>query len=478
VSGETGDTVVDESGGHVLSRIIPRPFRRFAGYAFLQCWMLVCFSSALLDGAHNLPDITLLHACSSLVSVVTAILLLLVTPRIMPLSRARELGMLASIIGMGGTLCVVLASDRIIPGSLVYAGFCGISFSMTWLGLSWQEYFATQGARAALGGLAITTMMGALLFVVLNLLPQMVAVIISTLLPLATELCLRPQRGTLFFTNIRNPFSAGQLCNDIAHDFSPRLMTVCSLTGIVYAGIRTCVTANPVPDIPLLWLQTAVELASGAVIACIILLLLHQRGLSKVFYLALPCAAVGVVVYAIVPDTGGAIAILLSSTAYMVVQYLVWFIMIERASNRKLPVLGLFTSLWAAGYAGVFVGQMVVQLWPGSYTGLSYLFLLIILAAALLVMDIAKSLIVSKATLEAPGSDDLTRRVLMLADEANLSPRETEILTIWLSGHNAEYLEQVLHISRNTIKTHLSHIYQKTGCNGREELLRRVELMA
>lgn len=33
------------------------------------------------------------------------------------------------------------------------------------------------------------------------------------------------------------------------------------------------------------------------------------------------------------------------------------------------------------------------------------------------------------------------------------------------------YIEETLHISRNTIKTHLSHIYQKTGTSNREELI-------
>ena len=45
------------------------------------------------------------------------------------------------------------------------------------------------------------------------------------------------------------------------------------------------------------------------------------------------------------------------------------------------------------------------------------------------------------------------------------------MLQAWSTGHNAAYIEQNLGISRNTVKTHLNHIYQKTGTAGREELL-------
>ncbi len=68
----------------------------------------------------------------------------------------------------------------------------------------------------------------------------------------------------------------------------------------------------------------------------------------------------------------------------------------------------------------------------------------------------------------------LQRRVERTARECGLSPRETEVLAIWVTGRTASYIEKVLFISRSTVKTHLNHIYTKTCTSNREELIELV----
>ena len=65
----------------------------------------------------------------------------------------------------------------------------------------------------------------------------------------------------------------------------------------------------------------------------------------------------------------------------------------------------------------------------------------------------------------------LQRRVERTAQECGLSPRETEVLAIWVTGRTASYIEKVLFISHSTVKTHLNHIYAKTCTSNREELI-------
>ena len=92
-------------------------------------------------------------------------------------------------------------------------------------------------------------------------------------------------------------------------------------------------------------------------------------------------------------------------------------------------------------------------------------------AAALLFAGFNGKVTVSEEMFSAPQGDQLERAVCDLAQECGLTPREVEVLQAWSTGHNAAYIEQNLGISRNTVKTHLNHIYQKTGTAGREELL-------
>ena len=51
------------------------------------------------------------------------------------------------------------------------------------------------------------------------------------------------------------------------------------------------------------------------------------------------------------------------------------------------------------------------------------------------------------------------------------SRREREILELWVTGHRLDYVAESLFISKNTVKTHLRHIYQKTQTGNKEELL-------
>lgn len=72
---------------------------------------------------------------------------------------------------------------------------------------------------------------------------------------------------------------------------------------------------------------------------------------------------------------------------------------------------------------------------------------------------------------------DLERHVRIAAERFKLSPREQEVLAIWATGHTSAYIESKLFISKNTVKTHLNHIYAKTATTNRESLLQLLETM-
>lgn len=74
-------------------------------------------------------------------------------------------------------------------------------------------------------------------------------------------------------------------------------------------------------------------------------------------------------------------------------------------------------------------------------------------------------------------ASDLEARVALAAARFRLSPREQEVLAIWATGHTGAYIEKQLFISKNTVKTHLNHIYAKTKTANREELLELLEAL-
>ncbi|MBR2835078.1 MAG: helix-turn-helix transcriptional regulator [Coriobacteriales bacterium] len=69
----------------------------------------------------------------------------------------------------------------------------------------------------------------------------------------------------------------------------------------------------------------------------------------------------------------------------------------------------------------------------------------------------------------------LNNRCKELAENAALTPREFEILSLLAHGRNAAYIMDALTISRNTAKAHIKHIYTKLDVHSHQELLSLVE---
>lgn len=69
----------------------------------------------------------------------------------------------------------------------------------------------------------------------------------------------------------------------------------------------------------------------------------------------------------------------------------------------------------------------------------------------------------------------LEDRVASLAVEYRLSVRETEVLGFLAQGRSQPYIREQLVLSKNTVATHVKHIYAKLGVHSRQELLDMVE---
>lgn len=77
------------------------------------------------------------------------------------------------------------------------------------------------------------------------------------------------------------------------------------------------------------------------------------------------------------------------------------------------------------------------------------------------------------ATEEAPGEATLVipPRCRWLASTYGLTERETDVLALLLDGRSVPYIQETLHVSANTAKTHIRHIYQKLDVHNRQDLI-------
>lgn len=62
-----------------------------------------------------------------------------------------------------------------------------------------------------------------------------------------------------------------------------------------------------------------------------------------------------------------------------------------------------------------------------------------------------------------------------VAVEHGLSARETEIFLLLARGRSRPYIRDSLYLSKNTVATHIRHIYEKLGIHSQQELIDLVE---
>ena len=72
--------------------------------------------------------------------------------------------------------------------------------------------------------------------------------------------------------------------------------------------------------------------------------------------------------------------------------------------------------------------------------------------------------------------DGLRARGERVAVAFSLTRREKEVAVLLASGMSVQQIADDIMLSRNTVKTHVSHVYQKCGVHSKEELVKLFEM--
>ena len=143
-----------------------------------------------------------------------------------------------------------------------------------------------------------------------------------------------------------------------------------------------------------------------------------------------------------------------------------WFVLLDIAQKTRISPFLICGLGLIASEAGRAVGTGIGMAAPLDPAALSILALLILIPSMYFfaTSDQPKEVVVD-------AQDVLQRRLDRIVETAGLTAREREILELWVTGHRLDYVADALFISKNTVKTHLRHIYQKTQTGHKEELL-------
>ena len=440
------------------------------GLACYIAWSFVFWNGSLLFGSvSDAAPMGDLLAVQGAFTALTALLLVLSVRKAAPL-RTRRL--LLGAFALVSSLAVVVAAYvgyREAPMEWMWLGFALSGLGST-LRLGWEERLSVRGvARTALcAGLAY--LLGFVLFAIVSLLPPVVALVASALLPFGAYALLL--RGMAQVPTAPEPSRTS--LHELLASIPWKLIVAIALAYFSYGATRMGGVMGGLAASGAGHVAVAGIPALGCLIAIALAFCFYRKNALLAFYLAFPLMGIAAIVPASVDPLGGTTTFCIALVGAELVKYLVWFLLIDSIIKDGLSALLCLALMRFAQWGGSCLGQLAADALPTQEA--VTIAVLVSLVVALLVIIGAPVAAKAAAGGSAVGeASDLEARVALAAARFRLSPREQEVLAIWATGHTGAYIEKQLFISKNTVKTHLNHIYAKTKTANREELLELLE---
>lgn len=423
-------------------------------------------------------------------------------------------------IVVGGT---VLLSAGYASGSfepLVFAGSIVSGIGTAGMLMLWCEPYArlsqVSEQRLILGGSIVTGMLVSLL---IPNLPDLAAIGATLLLPVVTSLCV------IHIKDLDSPNRAASQRSDsetpAAHDEDQRIGMVPSFRKIVrqqgkrnVASLFACCFILALPAGLFQNLHTYTEAGDGSsawntILSCVCMLVvvaicldyyfMEKRGTYVFSRLVIPLIAGGLLVIPSFTVGGNAAfpgfeswAGVLTLTGYHLFLAYTYTEFGLMASEAQVPARRVFAWGTSAIDIGLIAGTALVSAvqhlsgaWAmGIAFGIVYLLLLVGILLFPKVFESVENRERDKAAAlrlqrevgrsGTSGNDplfDMGARCDAVAKLYGLSAREKDVLAYLLMGRTLQSIGNETFLSYNTVKTHVSHIYQKTGVHSRDELI-------
>lgn len=420
-------------------------------------------------------------------------------------------------------------ADLSNASSFAFSAFC-LSGLGSALFLCWQEYLSVKGVAAAAVRLVAAYTLAGIEFLTVSALPGTWVELVSMVLPLASFACAAALRGgdascIAGRASTEGPVSAPASIG-VIETLGQRLAAVPWRLPVIVAIAHFCYGVTRVGGIVVDGYDASNVLGAAVPIVCCLLgavlaYVAYRLNATAGLYMAFPMLVLGCLLDPGADSWGAVAAFGMVNVGAELIRFLTWFLMIDVIVKDGASALLCAALLRVAHWGGCTLGQGVsLAVGDGSMMASVAVLLLMMGLFALLgtdtlfarqardgrlavdasakakgeekasgahdldctpnretlaATDASASHAPSRATSpRASASNALQRRVDRTARECALSPRETEVLAIWVTGRTASYIEKVLFISHSTVKTHLTHIYAKTCTSNREELIELV----
>lgn len=179
-----------------------------------------------------------------------------------------------------------------------------------------------------------------------------------------------------------------------------------------------------------------------------------------------------------------------SRCASEMIRYIVMYLLIYEVHKRRTPPVFSLGLMMALVSVGLLLGYLVALVFAHDNMLLAFSFAVVLVVAMLFVFAAQGQFEFSPEALGEAGGQAQAGSSAAAASEPAPSPervladfgerygltqREFEVMELWVTGHTTAFIEEQLVISKYTVKTHVKHIYEKTGTGSKEELIQLYE---
>lgn len=498
----------------IAARYCSRGGIRYIGLGFYWAWLFIAFyTSVLLPTSSSASEsMSGIWNWAAWAHAVTLIACALLARRLQPYALRRCSIALASVGTCVGTLLIPLGSvlEPISSAAMACAASGALITGATtaWLVLSWGVLYSRRGARFSLFGIIASYLLGIVLYFLVQLMSESIAIATTALLPACSGMLLRAASAIAPATTgheaeseAGSPSASNPDCAKAP--FAPRVILplaavlLYALCGEVLRGFATApggrATLDGMGSLYLLGSAAGLVVMGG--IIALIPSFTHRR----------PSEMPGIRATLLIMAAGFLATTLTSASfffAYAVFgaalqcfRALVWMYSADVTERTGAMAFSVFGATQGCAALAVVLGvpiaeslSQAVSLGAAQWSTIASIGLFLIFSSAVIVispksLETVWGLMPKEAAPDGPRRDPRSQPApngegsdcSFLLSTYGLTARECEVALLLAKGRSLPFIQEELHIAQGTAQTHLSHIYRKLGVHSRQEFLDVIE---
>ena len=444
---------------------------RFIGYGLTNAWSFMLLFVPLF-GAH---DSTIIVSGSMLSGAVCGLILLLASPKLQTIAGRQWLSFLFALGASVGTLLYafpMFPSTPIAIFGLLLSGFCFIGIVA-----SWFENYALLSTRDVVLLAGCSFLFAALLCLAIAAAPLNVSALLLAALPLASfalmphSLVEKPTPSTGEHESAAE--EAHSLLDNLKAAVKWRTLAGLFVTFFALGSIGALMPASEPPfDFGLKFLIIPVVIFVFFAVSA--LTLRSKVDMTILYKVMLASFAALLFLF----SNSQIVPLSMVFSGFITADVLMWIMLLLIAKKSPAKPMVVFIVGWFAECAGNVSGHIVAPLCAAHSTiFVAVVLMFIILTVGLMfsegqfVLDFDIEADESSVQVEQTPVEDSRDAIREFCEHYGLSPRESEVCEMWLTGHGLKYIQENLFISEATVKTHVRNIYRKCDTHNRAEIL-------